>query len=103
MFVNRTTTKKFDIILAHALIKVNNNSRKEIVVSSQKLFNDFDKRRDAVKEYAKDKNVPLWKIAADMGINDGNLSRKLRMLSESQEQEMYNRIDRLAEEMEVDE
>lgn len=72
-------------------------------MSSQKLFNDFDKRRDAVKEYARNKNIPLWKIAADMGINDGNLSRKLRTLSESQEQEMYNRIDRLAEEMEAGE
>ena len=65
-------------------------------MSSQKLFNDFDKRRDAVKEYAKDKNIPLWKIAADIGINDGNLSRKLRTLSEEQEQDIYSRIDRLA-------
>ena len=42
-------------------------------------------------------------LAADMGINDGNLRRKFRMLSESQEQDMYNRIDRLAEEMEAGE
>lgn len=68
-------------------------------MSSQKLFNDFDKRRDAVKEYAKDKNVPLWKIAADIGINDGNLSRKLRTLSAEQAQDMYGRIDRLAAEV----
>lgn len=67
-------------------------------MSNQKLFNDFDKRRDAVKEYAKDKNVPLWKIAADIGINDGNLSRKLRTLSAEQAQDMYGRIDRLAAE-----
>lgn len=67
-------------------------------MSNQKLFSDFDKRRDAVKEYAKDKNIPLWKIAADMGINDGNLSRKLRTLSVEQERDMYSRIDRLAEE-----
>lgn len=67
-------------------------------MGNQKLFNDFDKRRDAVKEYAKDKNVPLWKIAADIGINDGNLSRKLRTLSAEQAQDMYGRIDRLAAE-----
>ncbi len=67
-------------------------------MSNQKLFCDFNKRRDAVKEHAKDKNVPLWKIAADMGINDGNLSRKLRTLSVEQAQDMYRRIDRLAAE-----
>lgn len=88
----------FDFIIARALLKVNNNSRKELIVSNQKLFSDFDKRRDAVKEYSKDKNIPLWKIAADMGINDGNLSRKLRTLSAEQERDIYNRIDRLAAE-----
>ena len=67
-------------------------------MNSQNSFNDFVKRRDAVKEYAKNKNVPLWKIATDMGINDGNLSRKLRTLSVEQAQEMYSRIDRLAAE-----
>lgn len=51
-------------------------------MNNQKLFSDFNKRRDAIKEYARNKNIPLWKIAADMGINDGNLSRKLRTLSE---------------------
>lgn len=67
-------------------------------MNKQKLFSDFDKRRDAVKEYARNKNIPLWKIAADMGVNDGNLSRKLRTLSEEQEQDIYSRIDRLAAE-----
>lgn len=61
-------------------------------------ISDFDKRREAVKEYAKNNNVPLWKIAADMGINDGNLSRKLRTLSVEQEQEIYSRIERLGSE-----
>lgn len=65
-------------------------------MNNQKLFSDFNKRRDAIKEYARNKNIPLWKIAADMGINDGNLSRKLRTLSEEQEQDIYSRIDRLA-------
>ena len=67
-------------------------------MNNQKLFSDFNKRRDAIKEYARNKNIPLWKIAADMGINDGNLSRKLRTLSEEQEQDIYSRIDRLAAE-----
>ena len=65
-------------------------------MNNQKLFSDFNKRRDAIKEYARNKNIPLWKIAADMGINDGNLRRKLRTLSEEQEQDIYSRIDRLA-------
>lgn len=86
----------FDFIIARALLKVNNNSGKESIVNNQKLFSDFNKRRDAIKEYARNKNIPLWKIAADMGINDGNLSRKLRTLSEEQEQDIYSRIDRLA-------
>ncbi|MFR7972203.1 MAG: hypothetical protein ACLU8C_07550 [Lacrimispora saccharolytica] len=68
-------------------------------MNNQKLFSDFNKRRDAIKEYARNKNIPLWKIAADMGINDGNLSRKLRTLSEEQEQDIYSRIDRLAAEV----
>lgn len=68
-------------------------------MDNQKLFSDFNKRRDAIKEYARNKNIPLWKIAADMGINDGNLSRKLRTLSEEQEQDIYSRIDRLAAEV----
>lgn len=67
-------------------------------MSNQMLFSDFDKHRDAVKEYSKNKNIPLWKIAADMGINDGNLSRKLRTLSAEQEQDIYSRIDRLSAE-----
>lgn len=89
----------FDFIIARALLKVNNNSGKESIVNNQKLFSDFNKRRDAIKEYARNKNIPLWKIAADMGINDGNLSRKLRTLSEEQEQDIYSRIDRLAAEV----
>lgn len=67
-------------------------------MNKQKLFSDFDKRRETVKEYARNKNIPLWKIAADMGVNDGNLSRKLRTLSAEQEQDIYSRIDRLAAE-----
>lgn len=67
-------------------------------MNNQKLFSDFDKRRESVKEYARNKNIPLWRIAADMKINDGNLSRKLRTLSEEQEQDICSRIDRLAAE-----
>lgn len=31
-----------------------------------------------IREYAKTNNIPLWKIAQKLGINDGNFSRKLR-------------------------
>ena len=31
-----------------------------------------------IREYAKAHNVKLWQIANELGINDGNFSRKLR-------------------------
>ena len=31
-----------------------------------------------IREYAKNYNIPLWRIASKLGINDGNFSRKLR-------------------------
>ena len=65
-------------------------------MNNQKLFSDFNKRRDAIKEYARNKNIALWKIAGHMGINDGNLSRKLRTDPEEQNQDIYSRVDRLA-------
>ena len=39
--------------------------------------------RDAAKEYG----VKLWEIAEELGINDGNLSRKLRHELPDEEQE----------------
>ena len=62
-------------------------------------LNEYENRRKSVKKYAKYNHVPLWMLAADMGVNDGNLSRKLRMLSEEKEKEMLSRIDRLSKEV----
>lgn len=35
-------------------------------------------KNSEVREHAKEKSVKLWQIADALGINDGNLSRKLR-------------------------
>ena len=32
-----------------------------------------------IREYAKNNDIPLWRIASKLGINDGNFSRKLRI------------------------
>ena len=31
-----------------------------------------------IRDYAKAKRIKLWQIAAELGLNDGNFSRKLR-------------------------
>ncbi len=61
------------------------------------LINEYDVRRQNVKRYAKIKNVPLWRVAWLAGINDGNLSRRLRHLSEDQEKAYCRIIDQLAD------
>lgn len=53
-----------------------------------------------LKKYAKEKGVKLWQIAAELGINDGNFSRKLRKeLPAEQKEKIMQIIDRLAEEV----
>ncbi len=55
-------------------------------------------RNKDVREYAKKRNVKLWQIAAELNINDGNFSRKLRYeLLEETKQQIYKIIDELAE------
>ena len=50
-----------------------------------------------VREYAKRKNVKLWRIANKLGVNDGNFSRKLRReLPEETKQQIFEIIDNLA-------
>lgn len=50
-----------------------------------------------IREYAKNKGVPLYVIASKLGINDGNLSRKLRTeLPEEKKTEIKAIIDNLA-------
>lgn len=50
-----------------------------------------------IKEYAQKKNVRLWRIASELGINDGNFSRKLRHeLPEDTKKQIFKIIDELA-------
>lgn len=50
-----------------------------------------------IREYAKNKGVPLYVIASKLGINDGNFSRKLRTeLPEEKKTEIKAIIDNLA-------
>ena len=52
-----------------------------------------------IRNRAKERGVFLWKIAEKLGINDGNLSRRLRKeLSESQKEQIFGIIDELSEE-----
>lgn len=50
-----------------------------------------------IREYAKRKNVKLWRVANKLGVNDGNFSRKLRReLPEETKQQIFEIIDNLA-------
>lgn len=50
-----------------------------------------------IRLYAQTKGVRLWQIANELGINDGNFSRKLRFeLSEDKKAEIRSIIDELA-------
>lgn len=50
-----------------------------------------------IRTRAKDRGVMLWEIAAEIGVNDGNFSRKLRReLPDNLKKEIYSIIDRVA-------
>ncbi len=52
-----------------------------------------------VRDYAKNHGISLWEIALKLGINDGNLSRRLRTeLPEDKKIEIMAIIDTLAAE-----
>lgn len=52
-----------------------------------------------IREYAKKAGVRLWEIAEQLGINDGNFSRKLRReLPQEENDNILAIIDRLAQE-----
>lgn len=52
-----------------------------------------------IREYAEQKGVRLWQIAARLGINDGNFSRKLRQdLHQEEKEKILTIIDRLEQE-----
>ena len=51
-----------------------------------------------IRDYAKAKRVKLWQIAAELGLNDGNFSRKLRFeLSAETKVQIFRIIDELSE------
>lgn len=55
-------------------------------------------KNSEVREHAKKKSVKLWQIADALGINDGNLSRKLRHeLPEEEKNKILALIDEIAE------
>lgn len=45
-----------------------------------------------IRNYAKEQNVKLWQIAAELGVNDGNFSRKLRKEFSAEEQKRITEI-----------
>ena len=52
-----------------------------------------------IREYAKNNDIPLWRIASKLGINDGNFSRTLRTeLPEEKKAEIKAIIEDLAAE-----
>lgn len=51
-----------------------------------------------IRDYAKEKAVPLWKIAQRLHINDGNFSRKLRTeLSIEEKSKIVSIIDEIVQ------
>ena len=52
-----------------------------------------------IREAAKNAGIRLWEVAAALGINDGNFSRKLRQeLPHEEKENILVIIDRLAQE-----
>ena len=50
-----------------------------------------------IREYAKSHGIKLWQIAAELNMNDGNFSRKLRYeLSDEAKQQIFKIIDALS-------
>lgn len=58
------------------------------------LVVEMERGKD-IKRKAKEKGVPIWWLARAYGINDGNMSRLLRTLSEDD----YERLNKIIEEL----
>ena len=57
------------------------------------------KNNAEIRNKAKDCGVCLWEIAEQLGLNDGNFSRKLRLdLPEEERENILAIIDRIARE-----
>lgn len=80
------------INISQQIEKVNNNFKKE----DQKMRVEANAE---VRNTAKECGVFLWQVAAAIGINDGNFSRKLRReLPEQEKREILRTIHDLAAE-----
>lgn len=56
-----------------------------------------------IRDAAKKAGVFLWQIAGELGVNDGNFSRKLRReLPNAEREKILSIIDRLAQEVNTD-
>lgn len=56
-------------------------------------------RNTDIRQTAKAAGIRLYQIAAEIGLNDGNFSRRLRLeLSDTEKQEIFEIIDRLSNE-----
>lgn len=57
------------------------------------------KANQDVRQVAIEKGVKLWQIALNLGINDGNFSRKLRVeLPQTEKDKIFTIIEKLAKE-----
>lgn len=66
-------------------------------VTSKELIAGMEYGKE-IKRKAKEKKIPIWWLARIYGINDGNMSRLLRDLSEEDYKRLNNVIDTLAAE-----
>lgn len=52
-----------------------------------------------IRKSAKENHVKLWKIAEELGINDGNFSRRLRCeLPDTEKQKIFSIIQKISKE-----
>lgn len=60
-------------------------------------------RNKDIREAVKKQGLFLWQIAAELGVNDGNFSRKLRKeLPEQEKAKIYEIIERLSKAVDAD-
>lgn len=75
-------------------------SRLSVVVNTC-LKGENSVKNERVRAAAKQSGVRLWQLAERIGINDGNLSRRLRReLSDEEQERMISIIDEIAAEKE---
>ena len=56
-------------------------------------------RNEEIRRVAKESGVKLWQIGQEIGVNDGNFSRKLRQeFSQEEKERVLKIIERLSKE-----